>query len=80
MIGSKITIAGVPVTIASEEDCEGADFVVCCRSGMWTPFTDNVAASCADCGHPIFHRPTAPKTPPKICIECAGDRAGASIQ
>jgi len=44
---------------------------VCCRKGDFTIFVDNVEATCALCGYPIFHRPSVPKRPPKICVSCA---------
>jgi hypothetical protein len=57
--------------IVSDEEAESCDLVVCCRVGARTSFTDNIHTLCARCGFPIFHRPHAPKRPPKVCIECA---------
>jgi hypothetical protein len=63
----KATILGIPVNIATEEECERASFVVC---GPTSYFDDDIHAQCAFCRAPIVHRPYAPKTPTKICIEC----------
>ena len=71
----KIEIAGVPATVVTDAEAEKADFVVCCRVGTPSVFDDDVAGTCADCGHAIFHRPHVPMTPPKICLDCAIDRA-----
>ena len=65
----------IPVEIVSSEEAEAADFVVCCPAEWPTPFSDNPAGACSDCGRAIQFRPHVPKRPPKICIACAGDRA-----
>lgn len=44
---------------------------VCVRAGTPTPFTDNVAGTCAECGAAIVHRPHDPGTHAKVCISCA---------
>lgn len=61
------------VKIVAPEDAEKADYVVCCRLGSPTPFTDNRYGRCAHCGHGIFFRPYMPVRPPKICIQCFFD-------
>lgn len=66
-----ITINGIPVNVVSDEEAENAAFVVCCDARFPSPFTDNVAATCALCLKAIIHRPHAPKKPPKLCIDCA---------
>lgn len=61
------------VHVVSQEEAEKAAAVVCCRTGLPSHFADNVTGACAHCGHAIFFRPHVPKSPPKICIECAMD-------
>lgn len=65
------------VTVVSEEDAEAADFVVCCTADMPRRFHDDVETTCHDCRAGIFHRPSAPKKPHKICFHCALERAEA---
>lgn len=61
-----------PIEVRSQAECEQADFVVCClRSKDPGAFTDNLVGSCTVCGREIVYRPHVPKTPPKICMECA---------
>ena len=66
-----------PVRIVSPDDAEKADAVICNRLGEPSPFADNVLATCADCTTPIYHRPTAPKRPPKLCMRCGVRRLAA---
>lgn len=61
------------IRVVSEAEAEQARYVVCCRTGMPSVFSDNETGACAHCGHGIFFRPTMPKSPPKICVECAQD-------
>ena len=75
-----MTVGGIEATVVSEQEAEQADMVVCCRAGMFSPFADNVETTCASCSRPIFHRPSAPKRPMKVCIECAGEIAGSTKQ
>lgn len=63
----KTKIAGIEVTVASEEECEKAAAVVC---GPNSYFADDVRAQCEACGAAIVHRPYVPKGPPKICMQC----------
>ena len=67
----------LPIKVVTEQEAEAVDFVVCMREGGFTPFDDNVKGVCAHCGHAIFFRPYMPKTPPKICVECASELAQA---
>ena len=66
-----IRIDGRLVPIVSDEEAEKADAVVCGFPDTPTPWTDNVHTTCAICSTPVIHRPTAPKRPMKICVECA---------
>lgn len=67
----KTTIAGIDVSIVSDEEAEQADAVACMRKGAFSPFTDNLEAQCSACGETVIHRPHVPMKPPKICLECA---------
>ena len=60
-----------PITVVSEAEAETADMVVCMRNGAGEYFSDDIRTTCAVCGGGIHHRPHAPKTPPKVCMECA---------
>jgi hypothetical protein len=64
--------------LVSDEEAEQCDYVVCVRVGTPSHFTDDETGVCAHCGHAIFWRPSMPKRPPKICIQCMLDieRAG----
>ena len=66
-----VLIGGLKIPIATAEEAEACAYVVCCTVGMFSPFLDNVHTNCLFCGADIFHRPTAPKRPPKICIPYA---------
>jgi hypothetical protein len=59
-----------PIKVVSDEEAEQAEFMVCMPLGTETPFYDNLTATCSDCRKLIIHRPTAPKKPPKICLDC----------
>lgn len=61
---------GTPVNVVSQEESEKAAVVVCIRKGSFTPFTDNEFGHCVNCATEVQFRPHAPKTPPRICIEC----------
>jgi hypothetical protein len=67
---TKATIFGVPVTIASDEEAETMDYVVCAPEGTPSPFDDNLTALCCKCSVKVIHRWHAPRKPKKICIDC----------
>lgn len=59
------------IEIVGNEEAERAQAVVCVRDyGQKFPWDDNEKGVCSICEHPIVFRPHAPKTPPKICVEC----------
>lgn len=60
----------MPTNVMSNEEAEKADFVVCNSVTVHSVFDDNVFTTCVDCGQGIYHRPTAPKRPKKICLPC----------
>lgn len=68
---------GLPLKIVDDDEAEKASLVVCVRAGKEQERfkADNIYADCADCGCPITYRPYVPKTPPKVCVECAIKRA-----
>jgi hypothetical protein len=53
------------------DEAECADSVVCRRLTQPLLLPDNMIDLCSKCGEAIQHRPHVPKTPPKICDECA---------
>lgn len=59
------------IEVVTDGEAELADFVVCVRLGHPTPFKDNLEGKCCKCGHKVVFRPHAPKTPKRICMECA---------
>lgn len=59
--------------VVTQEVAEQAEYAVCLRMGSATPFTDNVTGTCAPCGHAIFFRPSLPRRPTRICLECCED-------
>lgn len=61
------------IQVVSPSEAEKADYVVCCRLGSPTIFSDNAYGQCTHCGHASFFRPYMPKGPPKICVECMLD-------
>ncbi len=61
------------IQIVSDEEAEKASYVVCVREGVASPFSDNLTGSCSHCGHAVYFRPSAPKTPPRMCMECFVD-------
>lgn len=65
------TIAGIPVTVVSQDEAENAGMVGCIRyHGVMLYFSDNEIGTCSRCGHQVQFRPYAPKKPPKVCMEC----------
>ena len=65
-----------PMKIVSAEEAETADAVVCLRKADDPGFfRDNLTGTCNDCGVEVVFRPSAPKAPMRICLQCAKDRA-----
>jgi hypothetical protein len=62
---------GIEIEVIPDEEAEKVDYVVCVRVGTPSPFDDNLTAFCCKCGTKVIHRWHAPRTPPKICLECA---------
>lgn len=64
-----------PLKVVSEEEAETADAVVCLRKADDPGyFQDNLTGTCNDCGAEVVFRPTAPKAPIRICVQCAMER------
>ncbi len=59
----------------TDEELEAADLVVCNPTTEPRFFTDDISTTCADCGTAIYHRPSMPKRPKKVCISCAVRRS-----
>jgi hypothetical protein len=58
-------------SVVDDATAEAADFVVCARRSDPPILADNVFDTCAACGAEVQLRPTAPKRPKRICLECA---------
>lgn len=58
-------------------DGEQADILVCVRLTSPLMLSDNEIGLCSECGEAIQHRPHVPKSPRKMCLECAGQLVGA---
>jgi len=57
--------------IGTQEEGEDCDYVVCIRFTGLLALPGNLIGTCCKCGYMIQYRPHAPKTPAKICLECA---------
>lgn len=68
---SDFEIAGVPVTVLSDDEANLADYVVCAGADTPSPFDDNEIGTCCKCGTAIIFRPYMPKAVPRICLPCA---------
>lgn len=69
-----VNIHGLKVAIASDKECEAADFVVCAHATIPLYFADNVTGPCSECGDLLQWRPYMPKKPPRICMRCLSIR------
>ena len=69
--GTKVLVNGIVVEVIEPADGELSDLVVCIPAT--TPLTrpDNEVGPCAKCAILLQFRPTAPKAPPHVCVECA---------
>lgn len=64
----------LPFAVFSTAEAETADYVICARlADDPGTFTDNHLGTCCACGEVVIFRPSAPKTPPRICITCAAE-------
>lgn len=68
------------ISVVDNAQADEADYVVCCRAGIPSPFKDNATGVCSHCGHAIFFRPHVPTKPAKICIECMAEMGTATRQ
>lgn len=68
------------IPIVSEEEAEDCAYLVCVRKGSPTPFDDNLEAPCTICGETVIYRPSSPRKPPRICMQCAVEAMGATRQ
>jgi hypothetical protein len=62
----------VPIKVASDAECEAADYVLCVRlADDPGAFTDNCTGPCSRCGETVIWRPYMPTRPLRICLGCA---------
>ena len=66
--------------IGTQEDGEDCDYVVCIRATNPLAFPDNLVSTFCKCGCAIQYRPHAPKTPDKMCFECAVPEMNESFE
>lgn len=68
----KLPGTDIDVTVASAEDCENVDFVVCVlyneASASGVP---QMESYCMDCKQRVCRDARGPQKPPSICIDCA---------
>jgi len=62
---------GIEVAAAGD-DAEHVDVVVCRLISSPLAFPDNLVGHCSKCFRMVQFRPHAPKTPKRLCDECAG--------
>lgn len=86
----------VVIHAVSPDECERADYVVCMRKADLRPieavplplrgwaeqvYARNQVDTCRGCGEVIVFDPvTVPMQPPRICVPCAAERAGSTVQ
>lgn len=58
--------------VSDGEAAEQADVTICRLMTVPLLLPDNLVASCSECRRLIQFRPHAPKTPRRLCDECAG--------
>lgn len=54
----------------NSDEAEDADYFVCVRADVVTPFKDNLFDFCCKCGEKVQFRPHGPTVPKKICFPC----------
>ena len=57
--------------IEISEDPESADILICPLASKPLLMPDNLVAHCSKCFRLVQHRPHVPKTPQKLCVDCA---------
>ena len=55
----------------ADDNAEDADVLVCCVITDPLILPDNLVGHCSTCYRRIQFRPNVPKTPRKVCEECA---------
>ena len=65
------------VRVASDEECEKCDWIVCIPWDGPHYFSDDVKDNCAVCNIAVRHRPSAPKQPARICMDCMREKLRA---
>jgi hypothetical protein len=64
-------IPGQFVVTDDEEPPARVTCVLCMPDGAAEFFPDDIRTTCARCGQRVHHRPSVPKWPPKLCLDCA---------
>jgi len=59
------------IEVASDDEAEEADFLVCVRASEPSVFDDDLYDFCCKCSEKVRHRPHAPIVPKRICMVCA---------
>ena len=60
-----------PVRVIGPAEAEAAAIVICALDQPPYYFGDDVHTTCASCGAAIIHRPHAPASAKKLCVDCA---------
>jgi len=60
-------------TLVSPDEAERVDYVVCMRDVPGQPRAPLAQhfGNCSRCLHAIYWASSAPKRPPRVCVECA---------
>ena len=61
----------------ADDNAEDADVLVCCLITNPLILPDNLVGHCSICFRRIQFRPNVPKTPRKVCEECAPEEITA---
>jgi hypothetical protein len=75
-----LALHGDKIDVVAGDEAEGADFVICRLVTSPLVFPDNLVGHCSKCFRMVQFRPHAPKTPKRICDECAGPVISAAMK
>jgi hypothetical protein len=68
------------ILVVSPEEAEKCEYLICVRTTVPAYFPDDLIGECCSCQQPVRYRPTSPKAPPRICMECALEQMEATKQ
>ena len=57
--------------VVKQDSAENCNFLLCIKATDPQPSKDNERGECCECGVAVTFRPTAPRKPKRICIDCA---------